>query len=79
MTLSNATGTSFANADTTLVAGSVQGADGAPLASIDVRFFEVACSGSDQCFGAMRVQPILRAETHTNTDGTFQAVVPVQQ
>jgi hypothetical protein len=62
-----------------LVNGSVQRADGTPLPSIDVRFYEVACSGSDQCFGAMRVQPILRAETHTNADGSFQAVVPVQE
>lgn len=62
-----------------LVKGSVQGADGTPLSSVDVRFYEIVCSGADQCFGPMRVQPILRAETRSNTDGSFQAVVPVQQ
>lgn len=61
-----------------LVNGSVQGSDGSPLSSVDLRFYEIACSGADQCFGPMRVQPILRAETHSNTDGSFQAVVPVQ-
>ena len=61
-----------------LVNGSVQGADGTPLSSVDLRFYEIACAGSDQCFGPMRVPPILRAETRSNADGTFQAVVPVE-
>ncbi len=61
-----------------LVNGKVQGPDGTPLSSIDVRFYEVVCAGSDQCFGPMRVPPILRAETRSNADGSFQAVVPVQ-
>ncbi len=61
-----------------LVNGSVQGADGTPLSSVDLRLYEIACAGSDQCFGPMRVPPILRAETRSNADGSFQAVVPVQ-
>jgi len=61
-----------------LVKGVVQGSDGQPLPSVDVRFFEVDCNGSAACYGTMRVAPILRAETHTDTDGTFRAVVPVQ-
>ena len=62
-----------------LVNGAVQGADGSPLPSVDVRFFQLACSGADQCYGPMRVQPILRAETRSDSTGAFQAVVPVQQ
>ncbi len=61
-----------------LVKGLVQGSDGKPLPSVDVRFFQLACSGADQCYGTTRVEPILRAESHTAADGTFQAVVPVQ-
>jgi hypothetical protein len=49
------------------------------LPSVDVRFFHLACSGADQCYGTMRVEPILRAETHSDANGAFQAVLPVQQ
>jgi hypothetical protein len=61
-----------------VVNGIVQDATGARLSSVDVKFFEVDCSGSIACYGPMRIAPILRAETHTGSDGTFRAVVPVQ-
>jgi hypothetical protein len=62
-----------------LVNGEVHGSDGSLLPSVDVRFFQLACSGADQCYGTMRVEPILRAETHSDANGAFQAVLPVQQ
>ena len=62
-----------------LINGVVHGSDGSPLPSVDVRFFQLACSGADQCYGTMRVEPILRAEAHSDGSGAFQAVVPVQQ
>ena len=62
-----------------LVNGEVHAADGSLLPSVDVRFFRLACSGADQCYGPMRVEPILSAETHSDTNGAFQAVLPVQQ
>jgi hypothetical protein len=61
-----------------LVNGEVHASDGSLLPSVDVRFFRLACSGADQCYGTMRVPPILSAETHSDANGAFQAVVPVQ-
>ena len=61
-----------------LLIGRVQGADGKSLSSVDVRFYEIACAGQDACFGPARVEPLLRAETHTDSDGAFRAVVPPQ-
>jgi hypothetical protein len=61
-----------------LVKGEVRGPDGAPLAFAGVRFLEVVCSGPDACFGPDRVVPILRADTHSDADGSFSAVVPSQ-
>ena len=61
-----------------LVNGVVQAPDGSLLPSVDVRFFRLACSGADQCYGPMRVEPMLSAETHSDANGAFQAVVPVQ-
>jgi hypothetical protein len=62
-----------------LVNGEVHAPDGSKLPSVDVRFFRLACSGADQCYGPMRVEPILSAETHSDASGAFQVVVPVQQ
>jgi hypothetical protein len=61
-----------------LVNGEVHASDGSLLSSVDVRFFRLACSGADQCYGPMRVEPILSAETHSDANGAFQVVVPVQ-
>ena len=60
-----------------LVMGAVQRAEGTPLSFVGVRFFDVVCSGRDACYGKNRVEPILRAETHTDSDGNFRAVVPI--
>jgi hypothetical protein len=62
-----------------LVNGEVHAPDGSKLPSVDVRFFRLVCSGADQCYGPMRVEPILSAETHSDSNGAFQAVLPVQQ
>jgi hypothetical protein len=62
-----------------LIMGQVHASDGSLLPSVDVRFFRLACSGADQCYGPMRVEPILSAETHSDANGAFQVVVPVQQ
>src|SRR5262249_44191745 len=62
-----------------LINGVVQAADGSALPSGDVLFFRLVCSGADQCYGPMRVEPILSAETHSDTSGAFQAVLPAQQ
>jgi hypothetical protein len=61
-----------------LVRGVAQDQDGNALASAGVRFFEILCSGDDACFGANRVEPLLGAETHTDADGKFSAVLPIQ-
>jgi hypothetical protein len=61
-----------------LIKGAVQGVDGTPLASVGVRFLEVACVGQNDCYGQNRVSPILRGVTHTDSDGTFRVVVPIQ-
>lgn len=61
-----------------LIKGQVQDPDFAPLSLAGVRFLEIACVGSDSCYGRNRVQPLLRGETHTDADGTFRAVVPLQ-
>jgi hypothetical protein len=61
-----------------LIKGIVRGSDGNALPSAGVRFFEVTCVGRDACFGANRIEPLLRADTHTDTDGSFRAVVPLQ-
>ena len=53
--------------------------DGSPLPSVWMRFFQLACSGAEQCYGTMRVEPLLRAEAHSDASGAFQAVIPVQQ
>jgi len=62
-----------------LIMGQVHASDGSRLPSVDVRFFRLACSGADQCYGPTRVEPILSAETHSDANGAFQVVVPVQQ
>jgi hypothetical protein len=61
-----------------LVKGAVRDSNGNALAFVGVRFFEIACSGQDACFGANRVEPMLSADTHTDADGNFRAVVPPQ-
>ena len=61
-----------------LIKGAVHGSDGTPLPSVGVRFFEVACVGRNDCYGTNRVSPILRGVTHTDSDGTFRVVVPIQ-
>jgi hypothetical protein len=61
-----------------LIKGLVQDASGAPLPQAGVRFLEVACVGQSACYGANRVSPILRGDTHTDADGTFRVVVPAQ-
>jgi hypothetical protein len=61
-----------------LIKGAVQGPDGAALPLANVRFLEVTCVSSDACFGRNRVGPLLRGEAHTDADGTFRAVLPVQ-
>jgi hypothetical protein len=62
-----------------LIKGVVQGPDGAPLPYAGVKFFDVVCNGSASCYGPNRLAPLLRAETHTDADGNFRAVIPVQQ
>ena len=61
-----------------LITGLVHDTAGLPLSFVGVRFFDVACNSQDTCYGKNRVEPILRAETHTDSDGTFRAVVPMQ-
>jgi hypothetical protein len=61
-----------------LIKGAVQGPDGAALPFASVRFLEVTCVSSDACFGRNRIGPLLRGEAHTDADGTFRAVLPVQ-
>jgi hypothetical protein len=61
-----------------LIKGQVLGPDGAALSQAGVRFLEIACVGNDACYGRNRVEPILRGQTHTDADGTFRAVVPLQ-
>jgi hypothetical protein len=61
-----------------LIKGQVNGPDQNGLALAGVRFLEIACKGTDACYGRNRVGPILRGETHTDADGTFRAVVPLQ-
>jgi hypothetical protein len=60
-----------------LVKGAVRDATGAPLPFAGVRFLEVACVGQDACFGANRVKPVLRGDTHSDGDGMFRVVVPI--
>jgi len=62
-----------------LVRGSVLGPDGQGLPSAGVRFFEIKCSGDAACFGSNRVEPLLVAETHTDAQGQFRAILPNQQ
>jgi hypothetical protein len=59
-----------------LVRGTVRGPDGSPLSQANVLFFEVRCGGPDDCFGPNRTAPWLRAETTTDANGAFLAVVP---
>ena len=61
-----------------LIKGAVQGPDGAALPFATVRFLEVTCASNDSCFGRNRLEPLLRGEGHTDADGTFRAVLPVQ-
>ena len=61
-----------------LLKGAVRDSSGSPLAFVDVRFFSVACVGEEACFGLNRVEPMLSAETHTDAEGNFRAVVPPQ-
>ena len=61
-----------------LIKGAVHGSDGTPLPSVGVRFLEVACVGQNDCYGQNRVSPIIRGVTHTDSDGTFSVVVPIQ-
>jgi hypothetical protein len=61
-----------------LLTGRVLGSDGKALPSAEVRFYEIACVDQTSCFGAARVEPILRADTHTDSAGAFRAVVPPQ-
>jgi hypothetical protein len=61
-----------------LIKGAVHGADGSPLPSVAVRFLEVACVGRNDCYGTNRVSPLVRGVTHTESDGTFSVVVPIQ-
>jgi hypothetical protein len=62
-----------------LVRGTILGPDGNGLPSAGVRFFEILCSGDAACFGAKRLEPLLVAETHTDAQGKFRAVLPIQQ
>jgi hypothetical protein len=58
-----------------LVKGTVLGPDGAGLPSATVRIFRVLCTGQDDCFGPTRTAPELLAQTVSDGNGNFQAVV----
>lgn len=59
-----------------VVEGYLYARDGmTPLPATTVRFFEVLCS-PDDCAGDHRVEPVLRAETRSESDGHFRAVLP---
>jgi Carboxypeptidase regulatory-like domain len=58
-----------------LVQGTVYGPDQAPLPFATVRIFEILCTGQDDCFGPTRTPPSLLAQTVSDGNGNFQAVV----
>jgi hypothetical protein len=58
-----------------LVKGAVLGPDGVGLPSATVRIFRVLCTGQDDCFGPTRTPPELLAQTISDGNGNFQAVV----
>jgi hypothetical protein len=60
-----------------LVAGQALRPDGSPLVSAAVRLYEVRCTGPADCTGPARLDPWLRAQTRTDTNGNFKAVIPV--
>ena len=60
-----------------VVKGTLRASDGNALASAGIKFFQVLCQG-DSCQGPSRIPPGLRAQTRTDADGNFTAVLPVQ-
>jgi hypothetical protein len=58
-----------------VVEGMVFDSNGDAVRSATVRFFEVLCA-PDDCAGDHRVEPVERAETRTNSEGKFRAVLP---
>ncbi len=54
---------------------------GTPVANATVRIFEPRCDplSIDDCFGASRTPPSLRAQVQSGPDGHFRAVVPAPQ
>jgi hypothetical protein len=58
-----------------VVEGTVFDSKGGTVRSATVRFFEVLCV-PDDCAGDHRVEPVLRAETRTDSEGSFRTVLP---
>jgi hypothetical protein len=60
-----------------VVEGNVFASDGMEvLAGATVRFFDVLCA-PDDCAGDNRIEPLLRAETRSDANGHFRAVLPI--
>jgi hypothetical protein len=60
-----------------VVEGNVFASDGMEvLAGATVRFFDVLCA-PDDCAGDHRIEPLLRAETRSDANGHFRAVLPI--
>ena len=61
-----------------VVEGNVFASDGMEvLAGATVRFFDVLCA-PDDCAGDHRIEPLLRAETRSDANGHFRAVLPIE-
>jgi hypothetical protein len=57
------------------IEGDVAGMDATPLGSASIKVFEVLCQ-ADSCGGLSRIPPALRAQTRTDMQGHFRAVLP---
>jgi hypothetical protein len=60
-----------------LVEGSIFAPDGAKLPSVTVRLLEIVCGGPIPCSGIARVEPVLRGQARTDSNGIFRLVIPL--
>jgi hypothetical protein len=59
------------------VTGQVVGkADGLPVGSATIRFFQQRCTTQTQCFGSARIAPGLVGKALTDSNGNFRMVIP---